>query len=44
MLLLIRFLLKIRLDFIYVNITYVYVTESALAEPTSFQGWKFKRN
>ena len=34
MVLLIIFLSKTRINFIYVNITYVYVTEFTIAEPT----------
>ena len=34
MVLLIIFLSKTRINFIYVNITYVHVTEFTLAEPT----------
>ena len=38
---LIIFLSKTRISFIYVNITYVYVTESKLAEPTQLQRWNY---
>ena len=38
---LIIFLSKTRLSFIYVNIAYVYVTESKLAEPTQLQRWNY---